>query len=528
MTTHTTAKTSLSQRFLWCLACYFFLHIILRICLSDSLDYDEAEQVVLAQWLLPGYTDQPPLYTWIQYGLFHLFGTTVFSVSLLKNSLLFLAYASFYGGALAALKDTRAAILATISLLLIPQIGWESQRDMSHSVLVIFAASATLWQTMRCVKKQTLFNYCLLGISVAVGILAKANYLLFLITIAGGLSTLPDGRKILFSKKMALAICTALMLSGTYLLWIFQHQHILFSATGKFHSSYGVYPWDSIRSLTVNSILFLTPLWIFYLFIFPRGFKTSHTGKKTFANQLLRNYLLLLITLLFTIVLSLKITYVKDRWLQPLLFVVPIFFFSRLDPHSINPRQFKIFLTIVAVTATVIFSALIIRVVGGPYTHNFCRLNFPFSAMAEDIGRSGFNRGLIISNNRFIAGNMHHQFPDTMALIPGYGFEKMVKDRAYTKAAVMWDMYYGPAVPKELADYLSDTFHIRVSDYPVTYYKHRYKYARTTTVTLGVMQFPINALLRKSYNKKQGIYSALPVISGVNSIKKNYKLTPTP
>lgn len=130
MTTDSSDSYNLTLKFLLLLGCYFSLHIVLRVIISDSLDYDEAEQALLGQWLLAGYTEQPPLYTWIQYGLFKLFGKGVFAISLLKNSLLYLTYIFVFFSSREVLRDGRAAILATASLLLIPQIAWESQRDI--------------------------------------------------------------------------------------------------------------------------------------------------------------------------------------------------------------------------------------------------------------------------------------------------------------------------------------------------------------------------------------------------------------
>ena len=67
------------------LAFYFAAHTVVRTALSTSLDYDESEQVFLSQFLLLGYNSQPPLYTWIQKGLFELFGYSVLHLALLKN-----------------------------------------------------------------------------------------------------------------------------------------------------------------------------------------------------------------------------------------------------------------------------------------------------------------------------------------------------------------------------------------------------------------------------------------------------------
>ena len=491
MTTLQTDRKDLTLKFLFFLGCYFALHIVLRVTLSDSFDYDEAEQIVLGQWLLPGYTDQPPLYTWIQYSLFQLFGKTVFAVSLLKNTLLFLTYCTFYLSAKQILKDNRAAILATVSLLLIPQIAWESQRDMTHTTLVLFAASATLLQILRTIKNQSIVNYCLLGLVLGIGILAKANYALFLVVLTLALITLPEGRKLLFSKKIFLSLSIALAVSGNYLLWISGHLDISLSATEKFTRLENNYPWRGLRSLTSNSLLFLTPLWIVYLLTFPKDFLKSQRANKGFDTRFLNKYFLFLGLVLLGMVLVMQVAYVKDRWLQPLLFVTPIFFFNRMPPHSITPRKFKVFLTITTTTALAIYLALTFRVMGVSYTKNFCRLNFPFGVMAEDVRKAGFSRGLIISDNRFIAGNMHIQLPDTIALIPGYNFESLTNNSGYTTAAVMWDIFASPYIPPKLAEFVEKTYHIKVPDYPVKYYEHLYKHARTTSVVLAVMQIPI-------------------------------------
>ncbi len=294
MTTLQTDRKDLSLKFLLFLGCYFALHIVLRVTLSDSFDYDEAEQIVLGQWLLPGYTEQPPLYTWIQYSLFQLFGKTVFAVSLFKNILLFLTYCTFYSSARQILKNNRAAILATVSLLLIPQIAWESQRDMTHTTLVLFAASATLLQTLRTIKRNSVINYCLLGLLLGIGILAKANYALFLVVLSLALIALPEGRRVIFSKKIFLSLFIGLALSGSYLLWISGHLDISLSATEKFTRLETNYPWRGLRSLSSNSFLFLTPLWIVYLLIFPKSFLKSQRTDKNFDTRFLKKYYLFL------------------------------------------------------------------------------------------------------------------------------------------------------------------------------------------------------------------------------------------
>ena len=486
-------KQQLTMKFLLLLGGYFTLHIVLRVLISDSLDFDEAEQALLGQWLLAGYTEQPPLYTWVQYGLFQLFGKNVFAVSLLKNSLLFLTYVFVFFTSKEILKDTRAAILATCSLLLIPQIGWESQRDMTHTTLAVCAAAASLWQALRLVKKQDLINYTIWGLFLSIGILGKANFALFMATLVLTLTTFPIGRKVIFSPKILTTILIIAAVTGSYFLWMFENQDIVFSASHKFKRTVESYQLQGIISLFIKSFLFLTPTWLICLLIFPAGFGRNQNQQTNFHHQFIQRYLLILFLILVAVILVFKVTYVKDRWLQPLLFAAPIYFFSRLNPSQISPKRFKIFLAVISVAAIAVYLAFTIRVAGAYYTDRFCRMNYPFAAMAKDLRQAGFTGGLIISDRRLLAGNMRFQFPGSTAIIPGYKFENQPNTKGFSSAAVLWRADHSLTIPTELASFLTQTYNIAPGDYPVSYFEHRYKYGRTETVKLAAIQFPLLA-----------------------------------
>lgn len=491
-----TAPNKLTLWFFLALAGYFILHILLRVTLSDSLDYDEAEQALLGQWLLPGYTEQPPLYTWLQHFLFLLFGKNVFAVSLLKNGLLFLTYSCVYLAACKILQDRQPAILATCSLLLIPQIGWESQRDMTHTTLVVFAASATLWQTMRLVTNRSMVNYCILGFFLGTGIMAKANFALFVTVLALTLCSLAKGRKILFTRKIIASLVVMALFTAAYFLWMAGNQDIVFSATHKFKRGVEHYWLRGTISLVTNSFLFLTPLWLFCCLVFPSGFLRNENSDTNFHRQFIGRYLLFLFIALLLVVLLFKVTYVKDRWLQPLLFVAPIYFFSRFSPASISPKKFKIYLGIILVAALAVYGAFTLRVVGASYIQNFCRLNYPFNAMADDMRKTGFTDGLIISDNRFLAGNLHFNFPTSTAIVPDYRLETLVEHGRYSSIAVVWQAGEALTIPADLDSFLQEKYAIRAADYSVNYFVHPYLYARTETVTLAMMVIPLPPVLK--------------------------------
>ena len=497
MTSSQTGNKSLSLTFLFLLLTYFCFHILLRVLVSDSLDYDEAEQALLGQWLLAGYTEQPPLYTWMQYYLFQVFGKNVFAVSLLKNALLFFTYFFVYLSAQKLLKNTRAAILSASSLLLIPQIVWESQRDMTHTTLVVFAAASVLWLALRLVENRTLFNYCLFGLFCGIGILAKVNFVLFFIVLFLTLLTFPEGRKVFFSRMILVSLVILAAMSASYLVWMFNNQDIVFSATHKFKQAVEIYSIKGIKSFFTNTFLFLTPLWLFYLFIFPGGYIRKTNRPADFSSQFMFRYALIFIFIFIVLVLVFKISYVKDRWLQPLLFAAPLIFFSGLDVTTISKKQFKRFAMLSVIAAISIYIAFTVRVVGVSLTHHYCRLNYPFTALAEEIHKSGFSKGLIISDNRFLAGNMQFQFPDSIALIPNYNFEHLAHSSSHSsghsKAIAVWKADASSKMPAQLKIFLKNRYDIDSIDYRVSLYEQPYKYNSSDSVKLAVLMFSLPA-----------------------------------
>ena len=483
----------LEARFLIALSIYFIVQIFLRVIVSDSLDYDEAEQALLGQWLLAGYTDQPPLYTWLQYFFFHFLGRNVLAVIFLKNIILYFTYFFVFKSGKEILRNSRTAVFAALSLLLIPQIGWESQREMTHTALVVLAASATLWQTLRLVRTKRLVDYCILGLILGIGVLAKANYLLFLIILFLALCSLEEGRRTIFSLKMLLPVLIMLAIGGNYFLWMFDNQDIVFSRTHKFKRAEDFHHLTGIYNLFLNTFLFLSPLWLVYLIIFPEGYRRKKTVTANFHASLLNRYFIAFFLVLLSLVLLFNVTTVKDRWLQPLLFVTPLFFISRLDQASITPKQSERFFKTILFAMLVITIGLTFRVVGASYINKFCRVNFPFDALTREIkSQTGFTGGLIICEDRFLAGNLHFQFPESAALVPGYRFELLPEAARFQTAIAVWDADKYLYIPEKLADFLEEVYHIDESDYQVKYFAIRYKYGRTETIKFAVMRFPLD------------------------------------
>ena len=77
----------ITQRFPLFIVSYFMLQVLIRLATTNIAVLDESEQIMLTQYFSLGYNEQPPLYTWLQMGVFKLTGTSIFGLSLLKNAL---------------------------------------------------------------------------------------------------------------------------------------------------------------------------------------------------------------------------------------------------------------------------------------------------------------------------------------------------------------------------------------------------------------------------------------------------------
>src|SRR5256885_16885763 len=84
------------KQFWFLVAAYFILHVITRTLVTEAAGIDEADQLLRGQQLNWGYGPQAPLYTWLMIFFLKMFGSSVFSLALLRELMLFGVYALTY------------------------------------------------------------------------------------------------------------------------------------------------------------------------------------------------------------------------------------------------------------------------------------------------------------------------------------------------------------------------------------------------------------------------------------------------
>jgi 4-amino-4-deoxy-L-arabinose transferase-like glycosyltransferase len=400
--------------FILILAGYFLLQIVVRLCLSDSLDLDEAEQVFVFQQLRGGYDTQPPLYAWVQWVFFSVFGLNLFALSLLKNLLLLSTYLGVLFTA-RRLLSTAGAIAATASLVLLPAIGWESQRDLTHSVILTCMASLSLCAYFALLHKPNVGRYVLFGLLVGLGMLTKYNFVIF----AGGIALtsllVPEHRRIVWNGKVAIAMVVAVLVFLPHGVWLAHHladatNGTLSKMSQGHKASYLGNVAEGFGDLLVAMISFLTPLWIIDGWLWRKELRQAKVDR---ANPHARFFLILYAVFfigLTVLLLTGKVSNIKSRWMLPLMFSVPMAVFV-IFPAFARQETCRKIAGIAGVFAVVILLALPARVLFGPMLGKNVRAHFPFPELSAELAQRFPQARLLVTDAKLAAGNLHFQRP---------------------------------------------------------------------------------------------------------------------
>jgi 4-amino-4-deoxy-L-arabinose transferase-like glycosyltransferase len=408
------------------LAAYFAVNALLRLAGPASLELDEGQQLFFAQWFTLGYGSQAPFYNWLQYGVVQLLGNTVASLTLLKNGMLFLAYLLFGLTAQLVIRDRVLAVIATLGLITIPQVGYEAQRDLTHTVGVLFAACMFTFFFIRALLKPTALNYALTGVAIAIGVLSKYNFVV--LPVIAAIALLPDRkwRARLFDVRVLLLIAISTAIVAPHALWFLDHVH---EATGRtllkltvgadggridqigkgFFSLLGAVAAFALPTVAAFAIAFGPAL--------PRSWKAGSQWTRLFGRMIAMSFVVLALLVMFG-----GASYIKDRWLVPLLFLVPIYLAAKIEASGETvagaPRRFgAIILAIMVLVPLILFSRPFL---GGTLV-GYSKQSVPYGPAVAAILASGEHRpSVVLTPDHQLGGNFRLHAPDIPVTVPGY------------------------------------------------------------------------------------------------------------
>ena len=397
---------------------YLSFNAFTQFSVSKTADLDQAEQLILSQALQLGYGAQPPLYTYVVSFIFSLTGPGIAPLLGLKVLLL-----SFLIGTLISLgiqfKFTiRQHLIAMLGVVFIPQIIWESQRDLTHSVLATTIAAGTLLQVVRTQRSPVITNYIVLGLLIGLGLISKYNYAIFLASLIFSILSVPSYRLILTNSRVLAAIFVLIVVSTPHIFWAISNFGIATSSAHKLQSGTGDL-FSGLTHVAFSALSFLTPLWFFSTFIISSVLKKHILETaKTDDGRLLINLLLMTIIIIVLFVISSGVQQLKSRWFQPLLFYAPIT--VALFATRMQARLSYWYFSSAIVFAILVSVALPARTVLAERLNKYSRPNMPYPNIFKSISNSVGKPSFIIAETNLLAGNSRPFFVESKIYVPSY------------------------------------------------------------------------------------------------------------
>jgi len=407
----------------WCLA---FLAI--RLAEHGTLERDEAEIVYLTQQLRLGYGPQPPLYAWLQWLAFQAFGIDRFALLILKTCALAATCIAMFRVA-RPLIGRRAALAATASLALFPQVGWEAMRIQTHSVLMTAIAAATLCCYFALLQRPGLLRYAGFGLLCGLGLQAKYNYGVFLAGVLGASLLVGAHRRVLWSWRAWAAVLPALLLVLPHAVWMMQHPGLAFGGTlrkmqqGAQLGATAASWLDRVlqggaSALAAAATFAALPalVWIGVLWRRRALWRGQLAFEPAPAGRFFACLYGICAALLLGLVLTGEVGTMKERWMVPLLFSLPLGMFV-MFPTLAKDAVCADILRVSAVVALCLLALLPGRTWLGPVFGKEMTRHHPYAALSDALQRHCPAARAIVTESLLSTGNLHFARPALPSLL---------------------------------------------------------------------------------------------------------------
>jgi 4-amino-4-deoxy-L-arabinose transferase-like glycosyltransferase len=478
------------KQFLALLLLYFGLHLIFRTLISETAGIDEAHQLVLGQKFQWGYGPHAPLYTWLMILFLHVFGWSGFSLTLLREVLLFGTYTLTYFSARELTRSHACGIAAAIALQFHPSLVWESQRELTNSIVASTTVLATLLSFLR-LRPDRWGAWLAFGFFGGLTALSKYNAAIVYGAMLIAAILIPELRRRMLNWRLAVAILVTVVVVAPNALWAYAHRDLTLSLTYKFGIHQDM-PWfQSVRTGLVNwfvaVVAHIAPVIAVFAAI---CWQPIFVERRIHLHSDLEKFLWRTLLIVFGIgilVVLFKVTEFKDRWLQPLFVATPILVVVALR-DALNQVRLKILVMLAATVACIV----VILAPGRLYltewrtakrgAHDI--LNAPFRKFAADLKAPAEKCDYILSSTYWLGGNLRLWFPDKHIFSP----DLAPPDVQFPgqKCLMVWDADRRSQPPDELKKFAS-AFTADYDKLTPTFIEEKWKYHHSKMMRLGML-----------------------------------------
>jgi len=421
---------------------YIVIHFLIRILFSQTLQVDDAEQIRLSQALLLGYSlPQPPLYSWLSWGMFQTFGAGLLTLTLLKYILITFTFwiAWLVSGQLFQHLQTR--YIATFSYLIMPSFAWHMHQGFTHTIMLSFGIILSLHALLSIKNNPNTKNYLYLGLAFGIGLMGKYSFLLFMVPILISALSIDSYRKIILDSKILLAIGVFVLIIGPHTFWLSQHYQEIFSSIDQklqvTSDNALVDRFKSAWQFSTAAIAFVVPFALVFLInSWRRLFNTDKQLAKQDNVLLLSRFYWVIIISVIVLALFVSMPHFKVRWFHPLMMIFPLWMMIRIERQELLSKSIiKWFNTILIIFTLLILSIRLLQVTIGPNLDKYGRLNIPIHETLNKLDSSLIDSSTLKTNDAFLGAHLLSKYPNSTVVINN----KRYGDLKSSQCLWLWD-----------------------------------------------------------------------------------------
>lgn len=373
---------------------YSLVFFLIRFMASKyGMTYDEAEQFMDAKSYVLGYSDQPPLYSWILKSFSYVFGLNVQMMMFVYHIVTATFLIFLYKICELAFNSEKRALYCFLSYTLFFIYSYDFYRYTIHTALMMLMCALSLYFFLKIYfEKQSLLNYLGLGAFFGLGLLSKYNFIFFILALIVSCLFTAKTRKILFDVKTIFAILTCLLIFGPHLMWVLNNDFAPINYALKRGEAGGLKEEFSLILVLLNTYWNFLVYGATVLILFAQDLKSNKDEFSKFALAILGFCILFPLAL----IIFLKAGNFSQRWLAPLNIFLPIVFFSfvEIDFKRTTHKLFKIAI------AVMILVFYVMRI-SSYYFPNPKRPSFlckPYKAIYSDFKKDLFENGVDVND----------------------------------------------------------------------------------------------------------------------------------
>lgn len=437
-------KVKLFYHPIFWLIVYLFLHLLIRLSLSQTLQVDDREQVFVAQNLLLGYPmPQPPLYSWLSWGMFQLFGISLLSLTMLKYAIIALTFWVTWLVSGQLFQHLQTRYIATFAYLLIPSFAWHMHQGFTHTILLGLGIILSLHALLSLRENPNIKNYLYLGGALGIGLMGKYSFLLFMLPILAAALTLNTYRTLILDRKFLLTLGMFALVIAPHAYWLSQHyQEIFYLADDRLKISSENLILERLQSVgkfAGSAIAFVTPLiLIFIISSWRRLFNQDKLLTKDDNTLLLSRFYWIIIVSVLVLAIFVSMPHFKVRWFHPLMMIFPLWMLLRIERQTpLSSSVVKWFYTLALVLTVLVISVRIAQMTIGPELGKYGRLNKPMIETLDKLPAELTNNTIMKTRDYFIGPHLLLNYPNHI-IIGSKQFNTAQPDRT-NQCLWLWD-----------------------------------------------------------------------------------------